>query len=193
MSDRFCIASKGAVNKQLSPQDQVSCDKGNLACQGGYLQKLWQYFEKTGVVSDNCMPYKSGTGVVPACPTTCAPGSTDQWKKYKAKAGTSKNFGNIQSAMQDIVSKGPIQTGFKVYRDFFSYKSGVYKHVTGAFAGGHAVRIIGWGKDAASKLDYWIVANSWGTTFGMDGYFWIAKGHNECDFESNLWIADADV
>jgi len=189
MADRFCIASKGSINKQLSPQDMVSCDKGDYGCQGGYLDKLWQYFEETGVVSDNCMPYKSGTGYVPPCPTTCSPGATDQWHKYKAQQGSTKNFADVESAMADIAENGPIISGFKVYNDFFTYKSGVYRHVSGGFAGGHAVKVLGWGKDATSGLDYWIVANSWGTTWGMKGFFWIEKGNNECDFESNLWVA----
>ena len=34
-------------------------------------------------------------------------------------------------------------------------------HTTGEFMGGHAIKIIGWGTDADSKLDYWLIANSW--------------------------------
>jgi len=40
---------------------------------------------------------------------------------------------------------GPVETAFTVYGDFFSYKRGIYHHVTGAKKGGHAVKIIGWG------------------------------------------------
>jgi cathepsin B len=48
-----------------------------------------------------------------------------------------------------------------------NYKSGVYKHETGRKEGGHAVKIIGWGTDADSKLDYWLCANSWNTDWGL--------------------------
>jgi cathepsin B len=193
MSDRYCIASQGRINKLLSPQDMVSCDSGDYGCQGGYLQKLWQYYEATGTVTDACFPYKSFYGDVPVCPTQCVPGSPDTWTKYKAASGSTKNFEDVESAMTDLMNKGPIQAGFKVYNDFFTYKSGVYRHLTGGFAGGHAVKIIGWGKDAESNLDYWIVANSWGDSWGLNGFFWIEKGNNECDIESNLWVADAAV
>jgi len=48
-----------------------------------------------------------------------------------------------------------------------SYKSGVYTHVTGSALGGHAIKVVGWGvtKDA-KKTPYWIVANSWNTSWG---------------------------
>jgi len=51
-----------------------------------------------------------------------------------------------------------------------AYKSGVYTHQTGSLEGGHAVKIVGWGSDAGTP--YWIVANSWNTKWGLDGYFW---------------------
>lgn len=142
MSDRFCIASQATINKLMSPQDMVSCDSGDYGCQGGYLNKLWEYYANTGTVTDSCFPYASFGGQVPACPTACAPGSADPWHKYKTQPNSAKNFADINSAMADIAAKGPIQTGFKVYRDFFSYKSGVYRHVSGGFAGGHVCIII---------------------------------------------------
>jgi cathepsin B len=55
-----------------------------------------------------------------------------------------------------------------------NYKSGVYKHTTGYYEGGHAVKVIGWG--AANGLNYWLIANSWGTSWGEQGYFRIAFG-----------------
>ena len=43
----------------------------------------------------------------------------------------------------------------------------------------HAVLAVGYGTDA-TEGDYWIVKNSWGTTFGVDGYFKIKRGVNMC-------------
>jgi cathepsin B len=45
-----------------------------------------------------------------------------------------------------------------VYTDFFHYHSGVYEHDKDSeVAGGHAVRIIGWGYDNTTDADYWLV------------------------------------
>jgi len=68
-----------------------------------------------------------------------------------------------------------------VYEDFFAYKSGVYYHQTGGMVGGHAIKVIGWGTDDASKLDYWLWQNSWGTSWGMQGYFMLKQGDWGCE------------
>ena len=54
---------------------------------------------------------------------------------------------------QEIMTFGPIEAAFDVYADFLSYKSGVYKHVTGDLLGGHAIKIMGWGTENGE--DYW--------------------------------------
>ncbi len=44
----------------------------------------------------------------------------------------------------------------------------------------HAVVAVGYGYDDKQGLPYWTVRNSWGTSFGMDGYFKIKRGVNKC-------------
>lgn len=181
LSDRFCIASNGEIDVTLSPQDMVSCDYFDHGCNGGILTASWIYLRFFGIVSDECKPYTSGKGAVESCPifkSKCsAEGQT--YKKYKAK-----NFyylPTINEIKQNILEKGPIETGFSVYSDFMDYKSGIYKR--GAHAsmlGGHAVKIIGWGKE--DETEYWIVANSWSEKWGENGFFRIA--FRECGIEN---------
>jgi hypothetical protein len=64
-----------------------------------------------------------------------------------------------------------------VYRDFFSYRNGIYRHVTGDLAGYHAICCIGYDEDEQC----WICKNSWGEDWGMDGYFKIAYGQADMD------------
>ncbi|KJU84268.1 protein containing Peptidase C1A, papain [Candidatus Magnetobacterium bavaricum] len=65
---------------------------------------------------------------------------------------------------------GPLVVTMDVYEDFNSYKSGIYKHVWGENAGGHAILLVGY-NDSGS---YFIVKNSWGDNWGESGYFKIA-------------------
>jgi hypothetical protein len=89
--------------------------------------------------------------------------------------------------MTHILTEGSITAGFKVYADLMNYHSGVYHHVTGTFEGNHAVRVIGWGVDSGTP--YWLVANSWGTSWGLSGFFKMLRGSDECGFEESMSTA----
>lgn len=69
---------------------------------------------------------------------------------------------------------GSVTAAFTVYEDFLTYKSGIYTHKSGSALGGHAVKIVGYGNE--SGQNYWLVANSWNSDWGDNGYFKIAEG-----------------
>lgn len=58
---------------------------------------------------------------------------------------------------------------------FKNYTSGIFTNSENSCSGpfGHAVVLVGWGTDA-TKGDYWILRNSWGTSFGEGGYMRIS-------------------
>lgn len=173
LADRICISTDEALKVVLSPQYLISCSPSvNSGCGGGYIDYTWHLVSQTGIPEDSCVPYSSGdsddSGVCTASCTTF----------YKAM-----NLVWVQTpiAMQAaLLSAGPIMTQFNVFQDLLSYKSGIYSYTTGDFVGIHSVKIIGWGTSPEGE-NYWIAANSWGTDWGMDGYFYIAFG--QCDFE----------
>merc|ERR1711874_762121 len=106
----------------------------------------------------------------------------DRFTKYFAKNSYAlKGVSNVQA---DLVANGPVQTAFNVYKSFMSYKSGVYtKHSWELLPeGGHAVKAVGWGTEEGTE--YWLIANSWDTTWGLDGYFKIKRGTNEGRIET---------
>lgn len=178
LSDRYAIAT-GKPSPVLSAEDMVSCDSGDMGCRGGQLPKAWEYLQNTGIVTDSCFPYAAGSGTAPACKTKCA--DSESFTKYKVKSAYAIN--GVPNMMKEISSHGPIQVAFMVYKSFMNYKTGIYsKHFYELLPeGGHAVKIVGYGSDAGK--DYWIVANSWGPTWGEDGYFRIKKGGNACGIE----------
>jgi cathepsin B len=101
------------------------------------------------------------------------------------KASSIQTAQDVESIKNLIASSGPVETGFTVYEDFFAYSSGVYQHVSGGVAGGHAVKILGWGTE--SGVDYWLCANSWGTGWGMSGFFKIKQG--DCGIDAQVFGA----
>lgn len=179
LSDRFAIATNKS-SPVLSAEDMVSCDSGDMGCSGGQLPNAWKYLTNTGLVTDECFPYSAGSGSAPACASKCADG--EKWTKYKAKNAFA--ISGVDNMQKEIMTNGPIQVAFKVYKSFMSYKSGVYskKWYELIPEGGHAVKIVGWGTE--NGQDYWLVANSWNTSWGEDGYFKIARGSDECGMET---------
>jgi len=180
LSDRFAIASN-ASSPVLSPEDLVQCDHSDMGCKGGRLPAAWSYITKSGLVTDSCSPYTSGAGVTGTCTQKCADGKS--WSPYKAKTAFAIN--GVENMQKEIMTNGPIQVAFMVYKSFMSYKSGVYQKHWWEFLpeGGHAVKIVGWGTEGG--VDYWLVANSWNTTWGDKGFFKILRVNNHCGIEKN--------
>jgi len=191
LSDRFCIASNGSVQVVLSPQDLISCNNIlNHGCDGGVTLFAWWFITGTGLVTDSCLPYKSYNGSNPEkCKdfTKCDDGSS--MKSYYGVKGSTVQLHNPASIQANVYQYGPVEAGFTVYEDFMYYTSGIYQHKSGSILGGHAVKIIGWGNE--SGLNYWIVANSWGPTWGENGFFRIAFG--QCGIDAACVSAQADI
>lgn len=188
LEDRICIQSEGDKKIWLASQDLVSCDSSSMGCNGGWPSSAWQTLKNTGIVTEACYPYAMGTchhpgcsdWPTPACNQTCANGAVFRTDKHFAATAYSVPS-NMAAIQTEIMTHGPVEAAFSVYSDFANYQSGVYHHTSGSMVGGHAIKIIGWGVDAGTP--YWNVANSWNTQWGMQGYFWIKRGTNECGIE----------
>ncbi|XP_050443799.1 cathepsin B-like cysteine proteinase 5 isoform X2 [Adelges cooleyi] len=205
-SDRLCIASGGAVAINLSAEQLNSCCYrcGN-GCDGGYPEMAWHFFTRHGLVTggdynsnEGCQPYSifpCGRGrarcidddpETPECfVNTCS--NSNYTGDYRADLHYTDDVYTLtteEDIMHDIYTKGPVQAVFDVYTDFMYYKSGVYKYTRGAAEGGHAVRILGWGVE--NGLKYWLITNSWSSSWGDKGLVKILRGVNECGIESGV-------
>lgn len=178
LSDRFCIASKGTVDVTFSPQQLVDCDFVDHGCMGGFLTTPFIHYSLVGANTDECYgEYVSGkTG---KASKFCF---LANWRcqRYKADLFSIRWLMNPAAIKKDLMNNGPVNTGFMVYEDFRDYKSGVYRKKSDTLLGGHAVKIVGWGKENGEE--YWVVQNSWSPSWGEDGFFRIAFG--ECGIDS---------
>jgi len=202
-SDRTCIGGNAATDNQLSAEQIMSCCTScGDGCQGGYPISAMEYWQATGVVTggdydsnQGCLPYEikpcgaagcSGSEAnTPRCVQKCEAGygKTFADDKHMASSHYQVN-GGVAGIQAEIQAHGPVEAAFNVYADFMNYKSGVYKHTTGEYLGGHAVKIIGWGVEGSTP--YWMVANSWNTSWGMNGWFMIERGTDECGIEDGI-------
>ena len=103
---------------------------------------------------------------------------------------------NEEAIMAEIMTNGPVITGFMIHQnfsDFFRKHPGeVYRdNEQTAKEGGHAVVFLGWGVDE-NGVKYWIARNSWGPHWNNDGYFKILRGINFCHCESGVYASTPD-
>ncbi len=165
----------------------VSCDTNNYGCNGGYMDMAWEYIANHGIVKDSCFPYQAGSGFAPACRSSCVDG--EPFKKYKCKAGSIRNPKSVEEIKSEIFTHGPVEGAFTVYEDFFSYSSGVYEHTWGGMSGGHAIKILGFGEENGTP--YWLIANSWGPSWGINGLVKFKQG--QCGIENQVFGCDPEL
>jgi cathepsin B len=173
LTDNLCVL--GDENPALSPQDFVSCDSADHGCQGGTLLNVWQYIDDHGAVSDECIPYTSGDGSNATCSLPGCSGSGSSTVHKCPVAHTMLN--SDEEIMAAVMTAGAVEVGFWVMEDFMNYKEGIYHYQEGATLGGHAVKVVGWGHEESTF--FWIVQNSWGASWGENGYFRIENWHDD--------------
>jgi len=180
LAKRFCLSGNSRYKQlDLSPQDLLECDTKHYKCKGGIIPYTWEFLEDTGVCTEECKPYYSGdTKQVGYCKLGCS-SYRESYTKYRAIRYSMKHAIDETQIKYLIMKEGPMTTGMIAYDDLSFYKGGMYKHhkIEGEEEGGHAITLVGWGYDS-SYGNYWIVANSWGSSWGHDGYFKIPFG--EC-------------
>mmetsp|Transcript_4889 Transcript_4889/g.9455 ORF Transcript_4889/g.9455 Transcript_4889/m.9455 type:complete len:331 (-) Transcript_4889:115-1107(-) len=192
-ADNACILGANVTTDTVfSTEDLLSCATfGSGQCGGGRINYAFDYVVSDGLVTETCFPYTSQNGSVSPCPPEVGPEQRTcptQGEKWQAtKCNTQPNDLFTPDMMKyGIMKLGAVATGYTVFQDFYNYKSGIYKHVTGKMLGGHAIKVVGWGVQNATATtgeeEYWIVANSWGADWGEEGYFRFSFNDTDCHF-----------
>lgn len=146
--------------------------EGRNCSNGWWPEAALKKAQDIGVTFEQHYPYTGGD-------QNCT-GLSSSWQSDLAKVTAFTKLTSPAAMKNWIATQGSITGCFVVYQDFFQYKSGVYKHLTGQSAGGHCVEIIGYN----DSLGAWICKNSWGPNWGDAGYFMIAYG--QCSIET--WL-----
>ncbi|CAO1331127.1 unnamed protein product [Diamesa serratosioi] len=161
----------------LSEQNLVDCSGsyGNDGCNGGLMDNAFQYIkENGGIDTENSYPYE-------------AKDDTCHYNKKNVGA-TDKGFvdiptGDENKLMQASATVGPISVAIDASHESFQfYSEGVYvEPQCDSQQLDHGVLLVGYGTDEETKQDYWIVKNSWGTTWGDKGFIKMARNmQNQC-------------
>lgn len=97
--------------------------------------------------------------------------------------------------MKEVYQNGPIVVSFEPDYLFMHYKTGIYHTVGNTWLTrgerkpiwtkvDHSVVLVGWGFDEESQTKYWILQNSWGASWGENGFFRMVRGIDHLGIES---------
>jgi len=180
--------SSGKLPPPLAVQQLVACDRGSDGgCNGGDPKTGVRYLAKVGGL-DSAADYpdtSSHSGKSGKCKwdkKTSVAVQGFQMAVPEFKGGRCKSNEDVLAAA--LAKYGPlsisINSGDHQKCDWMKYKGGVLKPKCPAKAGliDHSVQLVGYNKTA--ETPYWKVRNSWGKSFGEDGYIRIPYGQNSC-------------
>jgi len=167
----------------LSEQQIVSCDTVDQGCSGGDTVTAYAYVEQAGgLESESAYPYTSGGGDSGTCTfdsTQIVAHITNF--SYATPPCTDACTNQDETTLaNNLASMGPVS--ICVYAEpWQDYTGGVLNSdCTSDYSQlDHCVQLVGYNKQDSSN-PYWIIRNSWDTTWGEAGYIYVQIGQNLC-------------
>lgn len=167
---------KTGVLTSLSEQNLVDCSTvyGNNGCNGGLMDYAFKYIKDNGGIdTEKTYPYEG----------------KDDTCRYNAKnsGATDKGFVDIPEGDEDklkqaLATIGPVAVAIDASHESFQfYSEGVYfEPECDSQNLDHGVLAVGYGTDEKGQ-DYYIVKNSWGSSWGDKGFVKMARNKdNHC-------------
>lgn len=156
----------------LSEQEMVDCatgiSYGSRGCSGGIMEGAFKFVIANGQCSLASYPYTAKDGTCQKCTAVAQITSCSDVKP------------NDQISLKAAVSQQPVAVAIEADTRYFqSYSSGILTSTSCGTTLDHGVLVVGYGEENGQK--YWLVKNSWGTSWGDKGYVKIARSESTND------------
>ncbi|OAY82761.1 senescence-specific cysteine protease SAG39-like [Ananas comosus] len=147
----------------LSEQELLDCNDFGGSCEGGDVNAAFSFISKNGgLATEDAYPYQGTQGT---CRASSSAATISGYEEVPA---------NSEPALQSAVANQPVSVGIDGGdMNFQNYKTGVFNGPCGTDQN-HAVTAIGYGT-ADDGTKYWLIKNSWGTTWGEAGFMRIQR------------------
>lgn len=158
----------------LSEQELVSCDKSDSGCSGGLMPSAFKLLKNSNsgkVYTESSYPYTSGRGSSGSC--------SKSGKKVGATISGSLAISGSEGQLATWCNKnGPVSIAVDA-GSWQSYRSGILTNCGGKKLD-HGVTIVGY-----ESGSYWKIKNSWGSSYGENGYIRVKRGVNCCGLNND--------
>ena len=162
--------SKGQL-VDLSEQELVDCaglKYGSMGCSGGQMEGAFKFIIENGQCAASSYPYTAKDGSCHSCTAVAHASSC-----YDVKP-------NDQLSLKAAVAKQPVAVAIEADTKYFqSYSGGILTSSSCGTSLDHGVLTVGYGEENGQK--YWLVKNSWGTSWGDQGYVKIGRSESTND------------
>jgi len=171
---------------RLSEQELIDCDKSDGGCNGGGISSALTWVHNHHGLAKN-VDY--GVGHYHPSQGTCHHKEEETVASLKrVRHVASKNEADLKRAVHNA---GPVAMSVHVNKKFKAYKSGIFNDPgCPKNSANHAMLTVGWKYSTKYKKTKWIVKNSWGKSWGQDGYIYLEYGKNVCGMAKSPLYAE---